>query len=186
MRTFVFTCRPTNSEENTCFHVRIYQVCRNRPIKILEYYDRPRPESPFRVNSAYYQLRRHNILTESEKRIRSCPNLDFTTFKTTASESTKYFEAMMIYFSKDKNGDVYSFMARPTKNENTGKWEGNRFRKESVDIVASCLTEWDDEKSAVLMDSRSQKSAASKVVRTWVLSFMYGCVFGAIVTLLLI
>lgn len=51
---------------------------------------------------------------------------------------------MMIYFSKDKNGDVYSFMARPTKNENTGKWEGNRFRKESVDIVASCLTEWDD------------------------------------------
>lgn len=67
MRTFVFTCRPTNSEENTCFHVRIYQVCRNRPIKILEYYDRPRPESPFRVNSAYYQLRRHNILTESDK-----------------------------------------------------------------------------------------------------------------------
>ena len=61
-------CRPTNSEENTCFHVRIYQVCRNRPIKILEYYDRPRPESPFRVNSAYYQLRRHNILTESEKK----------------------------------------------------------------------------------------------------------------------
>ena len=68
MRTFVFTCRPTNSEESTCFHVRIYQVCRNRPIKILEYYDRPRPESPFRVNSAYYQLRRHNILTESEKK----------------------------------------------------------------------------------------------------------------------
>jgi hypothetical protein len=93
---------------------------------------------------------------------------------------------MMIYFSKDKNGDVYSFMGRPTKNENTGKWEGNRFRKESVDIVASCLTEWDDERSAVLMDSRSQKSAASKVVRTWVLSFLYGCVFGAIVTLLLI
>lgn len=77
-------------------------------------------------------------------------------------------------------------MARPTKNENTGKWEGNRLRKESVDIVASCLTEWDDERSAMLMDSRSQKSAASKVVRTWVLSFMYGCVFGAIVTLLLI
>ena len=174
MRTFVFTCRPTNSEENTCFHVRIYQVCRNRPIKILEYYDRPRPESPFRVNSAYYQLRRHNILTESEKK------------DTIASESTKYFKAMMIYFSKDKNGDVYSFMGRPTKNENTGQWEGNRFRKESVDIVASCLTEWDDERSAVLMDSSSQKSAASKVVRTWVLSFMYGCVFGAIVTLLLI
>lgn len=68
MRTFVFTCRPTNSGENSSFHVRIYQVCRNRPIKILEYYDRPRPEAPFRINSAYYQLRRHNILTESEKK----------------------------------------------------------------------------------------------------------------------
>lgn len=93
---------------------------------------------------------------------------------------------MKIYFSKDKNGDVYSFIDRPTKNENTGQWDGNRFRKESFDTVASCLTEWDDERSAVLMDSRSQKSAASKVVRTWVLSFLYGCVFGAIVTLLLI
>ena len=93
---------------------------------------------------------------------------------------------MFIYFSIDIIVDVYSFLGRPTKNENTGQWEGNRFRKESVDIVASCLTEWDDDMSAVFMDSRSQKSAASKVVRTWVLSFMYGCVFGAIVTLLLI
>ena len=64
-------------------------------------------------------------------------------------------------------------------------WEEMCIR-DSVDIVASCLTEWDDERSAMLMDSRSQKSAAFKVVRTWVLSFMYGCVFGAIVTLLLI
>lgn len=156
MRTFVFTCRPTNSEENTCFHVRIYQVCRNRPIK---YWSITTGRGQNLLSGLTRHITSFGAIISSpnrRKRIRSCPNLDFTTFKTTESESTKYFEAMMIYFSKDKNGDVYSFMGRPTKNDNTGEWEGNRFRKESVDIVASCLTEWDDERSAVLMDSRSQ------------------------------